>query len=195
MCSDSKGIVPLCGALRGRHDGDDVREAAVGADLSSGDVAPYTRATVEDVTLYGGVLGRERLAGQGPARAWRRRGPGRGHGSVRTLRSIADQLGHRDMQALYVRQVTERTSAAGSEVARLVNGGSSSQGASSGDRVYQRAGSEVPVRRQHRLVAGVVAARQSPPPRRTTTFRNSLFGVLSRSHFVINKINMWNIYL
>jgi hypothetical protein len=99
MCSDSKGIVPLCGALRGRHDGDDVREAAVGADLSSGDVAPYTRATVEYVTLYGGVLGRERLAGQGPARAWRRRGPGRGHGSVRTLRSIADQLSHRDMQA------------------------------------------------------------------------------------------------
>ncbi|GJN24669.1 hypothetical protein PR202_gb12423 [Eleusine coracana subsp. coracana] len=204
---DRKGRIPLWEALRGRHDEAVQLLVDAGADLSSGDVALYTRVAVEeddavlleDVACHGGdvtavcwadgVTALHRAAIDGNvhiARVLLEHGADadREDGSGRTPRSIADQLDHREMQALFTRSQEHV------QQDQVVQG-TKQQGSPPLDHHHRR----VPAAPVTRFTSAPAVARfpyrdsiESSPsssmnssPRRMTTFRNSLFGVLSSS--------------
>lgn len=202
LCSDKKGRVPLWEALRGRHDEAVQLLVDGGADLSSGDTALYTRIAVDekdaalldaiachcgDVTAAcwdGGVTALHRAATDGNvqmARVLLDHGADadREDDGGRTPRSIADQLGHRDVQALFARSQQEREA----------QGSKQPQGSSTGHHHGRAAppvtrftsASAAPRFAHHDSIDSSASWSMSSSPRRMTTFRNSLFGVLSTS--------------
>jgi potassium channel len=181
MFPDNKGRVPLWEAIRGGHDEAVHLLADAGAGLSSGDVALYTRVAVEagdaalleDVACHGGdVTVACWDGGVKVAKVLLEHGADADREDVsgRTPRTITDQLGHRDMQALFTRPPKK-------------------EGSSTGRR---RRVPAAPVTRFRSAPVARFPCRDSTDsspassghdsPRRMTTFRSSLFGVLSSSH-------------
>jgi hypothetical protein len=209
MCADSKGRVPLWEAMRGRHDEAVQLLVDAGADLSSGDAALYTRVAVEeddaalleDVARRGGdvtvpcwddgVTALHRAAAEGNVRVAKvllehGANADREDGGGRTPRSIADQLGHRDMQALFT---------GWSQQGNVQQGPPKPQqaaGLSTTDHQHRkvpagpvtRFSSAPAVRLPYRdsIDSSPASSMHSSPRVMTTAFKNSLFGVLSSSH-------------
>ncbi|GJN10151.1 hypothetical protein PR202_ga28218 [Eleusine coracana subsp. coracana] len=201
---DRKGRIPLWEALHGRHDEAVQLLVDAGADLFSGDVALYTRVAVEeddaalleDVACHGGnvtaacwadgVTALHRVAVDGNvqmARVLLEHGADadREDGSGRTPRSIADQLCHREMQALFTRS---------EEPVHQDQVQDPKQKGSPLDHHHRRVPAPVTpftsapaVARfpYHDIIESTPSSSMNSSPRRMTTFRNSLFGVLSSS--------------
>ncbi|TVU41681.1 hypothetical protein EJB05_15224, partial [Eragrostis curvula] len=204
MVFNNKGRVPLWEALRGRHDAAVQLLVDAGADLSAGDVALYTRVAVdeddtqllEDVARHGGdvtvecwndgVTALHRAAIDGNvhmAKVLLDHGADadREDGSGRTPRAIADEHGHREIQALFT---------GSSQQEQAQQSSPKQQGSSSTDHHRRvpapvtRFTSAPPTRIPFRdsLDSSPRSSMHGSPSRRMTSFRNSLFGVLSSSH-------------
>jgi len=224
MSPDAQGRVPLWEALSRRHRAAAQLLVDAGADLSAGDAALYARAAVEaddvalleDVARHGGdvtvacwddgvtALHRAVLQGNvGMARVLLEHGADadREDGGGRTPRALADQLGHRDMQQLFIGSSSSSSHhrEGAVESPKQQQGSGTDHGGSrlavvaahqpAVTRFKSAPAPRVPVVPQHDSAGSSPSPSPSPPqssrhstPRRLVGFRNSLFGVLSSSH-------------
>ncbi|KAF8732163.1 hypothetical protein HU200_016132 [Digitaria exilis] len=194
---DAQGRVPLWEALSRRHHAAARLLADAGGDLASGDASLYARTAVEasdvalldDVARHGGGDVAAACCGEdgatalhlavahgnaGMARSLLERGadPDREDVAGRTPRTVADELGHRDVQQLFDRLSQRATDHGGGRMAAAQPPVA---------RFKSAPAARFPILQRDSGGSSPVLSRQSTP-RRMVSFRNSLFGVLSSSH-------------